>query len=107
MIDELINLLNELEKKNGKDWVKQLPKINTANDIVRMIKEADLTISQNLAEFAYQFLINNKKNEISESELASIAGGSTGHPTGPGRCIECYRTTCVGCPASQGSGGGK
>lgn len=107
MFEELITIIKEYEQKKGKVWLKLLSKINSAEDIVTLIKEADMTISQNLSEFAFQFFMSNKKNEISESELASIVGGGTGQPTGPGRCIECYRTTCAGCPISPDSDGGK
>jgi len=74
MTKKLLGKIKEIEGKLGQDWMQKLEGITTAEALIKKASEYDIVLTEEMASEALN-LISNEDAELSEEELAAIAGG--------------------------------
>ncbi len=74
MTKELQEIIKQFEEKAGAGWLKRLERITTTDELIKMGTEYHITLSEIQAQEGLKFL-KNEANELTEKELAGIAGG--------------------------------
>lgn len=73
MTKELMQKLKEIEQKIGKNWMEVLDNVDSPDKLIKIAESHQIELSKELAEEGYSKLF--EENELSEEELANIAGG--------------------------------
>jgi len=78
MTKALIDTVKQIENKVGKDWIIQVSQIRTIEELKKQAGEWGVDLSDELADEALSLLSSDPVGEMSEDELAAIAGGAKG-----------------------------
>lgn len=111
MEEDIRNLILAYEKKVGSDWFNHIAKAQSKEELISILKKDEFFLTPEQAEYAFNYLLNNRQDELSESELMFISGGGTSQQTSPNRNLacpmyhNCSMSSCLECPNAHGSGG--
>ena len=75
MTKELLGKIKEMEEKMGPEWVKELEGIKTTEALKMKATELKISLTDEMATQALA-LLNDEAEELSEEELAIVAGGA-------------------------------
>ena len=78
MTKALMDTVKQIENKVGKDWINQVSQIRTTEELKKQAGEWGVDLSDELADEALRLLSSDSAGEMSEEELAAIAGGAKG-----------------------------
>jgi len=78
MTKALMDTVKQIENKVGKDWLNQVSQIRTTEELKKQAGEWGVDLSDELADEALRLLSSDSVGEMSEDELAAIAGGAKG-----------------------------
>ena len=78
MTKALMDTVKQIEDKVGKDWINQVSEIRTTEELKKQAEEWGVGLSDELADEALRLLSSDPAGEMSEDELAAIAGGAKG-----------------------------
>ena len=78
MTKALMDTVKQIENKVGKDWINQVSQIRTTEELKKQAGEWGVDLSDELADEALRLLSSDSVGEMSEDELAAIAGGAKG-----------------------------
>ena len=75
MTKELLGKIKEMEEKLGPEWVKELEGLKTTEALKMKATELKISLTDEMATQALA-LLNDEAEELSEEELAIVAGGA-------------------------------
>jgi len=78
MTKALMETVKQIEEKVGKDWINQLSEIKTTEELKQQAAKWDVEVSDEMASEALRLLSSDQVGELSEEELAAVAGGCKG-----------------------------
>ena len=78
MTKALMDTVKQIENKVGKDWINQVSQIRTIEELKKQAGEWGVDLSDELADEALRLLSSDSVGDMSEDELAAIAGGAKG-----------------------------
>jgi len=75
MTKELMAKIKELEDKAGKNWIEEFKAIKTTEELKQKVSEHGIKLTEEEEKEALSLIIKNETNELTDDELADIAGG--------------------------------
>ena len=75
MTKELLGKIKEMEEKLGPEWLKELEGLKTTEALKMKATELKISLTDEMATQALA-LLNDEAEELSEEELAIVAGGA-------------------------------
>jgi len=78
MTKVLMDTVKQIEEKVGKDWINQVSEIKTTEQLQKQAEKWGVELSDELAAEALRLLSSDQVGELSEEELAAVAGGCKG-----------------------------
>jgi len=78
MTKALMETVKQIEEKVGKDWINQLSEIKTTEQLQKQAEKWGVELSDEMAAEALKLLSSDEVGELSEDELAAVAGGCKG-----------------------------
>lgn len=78
MTKALMDTVKQIEEKVGKDWINQVSEINSTEELKKQAEEWGVELSDDMATEALRILSSDQVGELSEDELARVAGGCKG-----------------------------
>ena len=75
MTKELLEKIKEIEEKLGQGWMKELEEITSVEALQKSMADRGIELTETLAEEAFNLLMNDEGEELSEEELSAVAGG--------------------------------
>jgi bacteriocin-like protein len=75
MTRELLEKIRKLEEKLGKGWMKEFEDATTADLLRTKADELGINFTDELAKEAFKLINSDESEELTEEELAAVAGG--------------------------------
>jgi len=78
MTKALMDTVKKIEEKAGKDWINQVSEIKTIQELKQQAEKWGVELTDEMAAEALRLLSHDQIGELSEEDLAAIAGGCKG-----------------------------